>query len=507
MKYPQTQEMNGWIESAKNKGIIDDNGLVIGRINGSDITYPASLKKIDRDTFIAVKLGPGKNMLAIFGSNSKNFKGEKILSGKTEIHFCPMDHDNAVLLRKTFGFTAPSTIPSGCISLGLGDRLGIASEGHIRLMKNLDVTPVLAQQSVRELTLTDRTYEDVIDSASWAVFKEGFEKSWSADGDHLKSADWVVKALNIGFTMITADVSDFMHNEFADMDEAGLKEHYSRLDINYVEGIEKKYLGHPVKLDTGDKVEFSKKDLMISVQVYKDAVDHALSLYKAGCEVKKEFDFELSIDETVTPTTYQAHVFVARESADLGIKIASLAPRFIGEFQKGIDYIGDAVEFEKAFKVHASIARHFGYRVSVHSGSDKFGIFPAVARHAKSYHLKTAGTNWLQALEVISGKKPSLFKTVYNRSIEVFPVASKYYHITPDMNNVPDIETVAVSDYKNLFQNNNVRQVLHIAYGELFKAEGIKEDIYETLNDNIEDYYHSLNRHIGRHLELLNIKE
>ena len=99
-------------------------------------------------------------------------------------------HRNAECLRKAVPYTAPSPLADFDATLGVGDRLGIASAGHIRLFKKLDdetvrkgsytFAPVFAQQSVREITLCDRTYEDVLDSASWAVFQENFRKPWGA---------------------------------------------------------------------------------------------------------------------------------------------------------------------------------------------------------------------------------------------------------------------------------------------------------------------------------------
>jgi hypothetical protein len=501
------EEILSWIGTAKQRNIFSSKGFSTDDLTGhEDMLYPHSLRTIGNDTVLAVKLS-SDDMILVVGKTSQGFKGIRVDDKDLKIFACPLDHANAVNLRKKFKYTSPSPLSSSDITIGLGDRLGIASEGHLRLLKGLNVNPVLAQQSVRELTLTERTYEEVLDSASFAVFKEGYDKPWGADGDHLKTVDWVKGALKTGFTMITADVSDHMHNEFSGMDETRLIAYYEKLGNNYINDIEKRYLGCPLELDTRDMISFSKKDLMECSLIYKDAIDHAVKLYKSGFKVKKDFDFELSIDETVTPTSYQAHVFVAKETALRGIKIASLAPRFIGEFQKGIDYKGDVAEFEKTFAVHASISRCLGHKISVHSGSDKFAIFPIVSRHAKRYHLKTAGTNWLQALEVISEKDPVLFKKIYAEAVDTYPKAKQYYHITPDMNNVPQIGSIADNGLPLLFQNNDVRQVLHIAYGELFKSAEIKERIYTTLKDNIDEYHLSLNRHIGKHFNLLGIKE
>ncbi len=108
--------------------------------------------------------------------------------------------------------------------MGVGDRLGIAGPGHIRVFQEYDVYPVFAQQSIRELNLTQRTYKDVLDSTTFSVFREGYTKGFGADGDHLKKPEEVKMALDLGFTMITLDCSEHMHNEAERMKLTDVKE-------------------------------------------------------------------------------------------------------------------------------------------------------------------------------------------------------------------------------------------------------------------------------------------
>ena len=97
------------------------------------------------------------------------------------------------LLRKLFPFTAPSAVLHEKRSLGVGDRLGIASVGHIRAVEPYDAYPVLAQQSMRELNLTGRTYQDVLAAVTFQVLKAGYRRGYGADGDHLKTAEDIRK--------------------------------------------------------------------------------------------------------------------------------------------------------------------------------------------------------------------------------------------------------------------------------------------------------------------------
>ncbi len=387
----------------------------------------------------------GEMMLGIEGpaEAGQGFSGTL---GEAGVLLCPLSHDNAVRLRQVLPFTAPTPVGENAVSFGVSDRLGVAGPGHLRAVRKFDAVPVLAQQSVRELELMGRNYGLVLDAATWAVFREGFQRPWGADGDHLKTAEWVRTALQAGYTMITADVSDFISRQYLEATESELRKAYEALDASYRRRIQQAYLGQELALDTGEKVAFAEGELLRTAVVYGEALAHAHRLCRSGVEVKGEggFDFELSVDETEAPTTPVAHAFAALEAKEAGIRLTSLAPRFIGEFQKGIDYIGDPQAFARSLRTNASLARELGHRLSVHSGSDKFAVFPAIGRETRSrFHIKTSGTSWLEAVRVIAFREPELYRELHRKSLEGFPNAARYYHVTPDMGRIPDLKDLA----------------------------------------------------------------
>src|SRR5690606_381163 len=106
-------------------------------------------------------------------------------------------------LQTIFDWLNPKAVGTQRASIGLGDRLGLATPGHIAAVANRDVMPILAQQSIRELDLTGRSYPEVLDAAAWAVFQEGYTLGYGADGDHLKNPSDVQYAIDLGFSMIT----------------------------------------------------------------------------------------------------------------------------------------------------------------------------------------------------------------------------------------------------------------------------------------------------------------
>jgi tagaturonate epimerase len=433
---------------------------------------------------------------------------ERLGSGRDTVRVCPVHHANAERLRAVLPNAGPSPLAANDATFGTGDRLGLAGPGHLAVFRRYAASPVLAQQSLRELTLTSRTYEEVLDASTWAVFREGWHDAWGADGDHLKTEEWVRRALAIGYTMITADVSDFIHGEWAATSDAEALARWQTLDAGVRRGLEERHLRSPLPVDTGEAIRFTPAELARTTLVYREAVDHAARLYRACVAEKGEgrFDFELSIDETATPTTPQAHVFMARESARQGVAISSLAPRFVGEFQKGIDYIGDVRAFEASFAVHAALCRALGHRISVHSGSDKFSVFPAIGRLSRGrFHVKTAGTSWLEALRVVAAADPALFRDLYAHARRTYDNARKLYHVTPELSRLPDPAGLPAAAASALLDDRDARQVLHITYGEMLTVPDLKRRLFDLLAGSADAYAAALERHIGRHLASLGV--
>jgi len=157
--------------------------------------------------------------------------------------------------------------------------------------------------------------------------------------------------------------------------------------------------------------------------------------------------------------------------------------------------------FEASLAQHAAIARHFGpYKLSIHSGSDKFSIYPAFARQTQGVvHLKTAGTSYLEALRIIARVNPALFREILALGMERYPVDRATYHVSAELSRVPDPATVPdgrLESYLDLF---DARQVLHVTYGSALDEYG--EAIIQTLREHDEAYYNALEIHFRRHLQ------
>ncbi|MEN6338983.1 MAG: tagaturonate epimerase family protein, partial [Clostridiaceae bacterium] len=386
---------------------------------------------------------------------------------------------------------------------GVGDRLGIATPGHLRVFEQYDALPILAQQSIRELNLTKRTFADVLDSVTFAVFREDFQRGFGADGDHLKTDAEVEYALSNGYTMITLDCSEHIRNDIEAMTNEQVDAAY-RANAEW----EKIYCSKTFAVED-QQVTFGEQEFRRACLIYAAALDHAVHIYETYIK-GNAVDFEISIDETMTPTTPAQHYFVASELLRRGVKFATIAPRFCGEFQKGIDYIGNLAQFEAEMRVHAAIARKFGYKLSIHSGSDKFSVFSIIGRLTNgNFHVKTAGTNWLEAMRVVAMTEPALYREVHAFALSVFHEATKYYHVTTDLGKIPALDSLSDAQLPSLFNQNDARQLIHITYGLILNAQDgngdyrFKTRLYHCWRENDTLYYDRLEAHIGRHLALL----
>ncbi|WNQ13382.1 tagaturonate epimerase family protein [Paenibacillus aurantius] len=485
-----------------------ESALSIPGLGPEDRIYPRSYNETGGTRLVMVKKDHTKYLVAAgSGPLFEDLQGNV----KEEFKWCPLTHENRLVLNRYFEYTAPQAFGTQIATFGLGDRLGLASPGHLETIRGRDVRPILAQQSIRELNLTGRDYKEVLDAACFAAFQEGYKDGFGADGDHLKVEPDIEMALRLGFTMLTLDCSEKIDNTVEKASAEEREEKYSQLPEELRRHYEERYLDQSFSI--GDtSIRFDRDTLIRNVLIYSAAIDFMETIYNTYIQkAERPVDFEISIDETETPTDPASHYLVAKELYSRGVEIFSMAPRFCGEFQKGIDYIGDIGQFEQELALHARIADDFGYKLSIHSGSDKFSVFPIIAKYTKGrFHVKTAGTNWLEAVRTVAQVNPSLYRRMHAFALEHFHEAAAYYHVTTDLSKIVPLNEVSDEALADTYMNeDNARQLLHITYGLLLQAkdgEGkflFKDEFYRTLSEHEDDYKRSLIGHIGKHLDLL----
>ena len=480
--------------------------------------YPRSLAMSHLGVFFMAKKGHDKYLAIFSEARIPGFEGD---SRTLNIHgrmlclqICPTIPENALSLRRTLLFTAPR-VWGLRRSAGLGDRLGLATPGHVRALREHHFAPIFAQQSVREMQRLGRTPEDVLEAACWGVFQEGWQQGFGADADHLKTQDDVDRSVTAEFTFYTIDSSDHVDDN-ADHDPATrLEAKIQSLPWDVLEAspadLEGLYLGKRFFLD-GYVLEIDKASLVRAAVKYGRAVAHTANLYRhlASRMGTTPFELEISLDETDSPTTVLEHFFVAGELKRLGVEWISLAPRFMGRFEKAVDYIGDLDAFEESVARHAAVARVMGpYKLSLHSGSDKFSIYPIVARHAGEHvHLKTAGTSYLEALRIVAGSDPGLFRRIMAFALECYQGDRESYHVSADPSRVTAPAELKDTELSSVLDQHDGRQILHVTFGSVLTARNMdgttrfRDRLFESLHSNEEAYYEALRAHLERHLAL-----
>ncbi len=377
-------------------------------------------------------------------------------------------------------------------SFGFGDRLGLATPGHIASVKGTKFAPIFAQQSIRENDRTGRTPQNVIDDAKRAVDAARWDSAWGADADHLKAVDDLPPFVDAGYTFFTVDPGEHVDNS-ADTDSVeALKQKITGTNWDELSAL---YL-----IGNGEQAwgQFEAESLMRATVKYGKAIQHAVTMYRHLSDLKDAFDFEMSVDETDAPTTPLEHFFIASELMRAGVKFTSLAPRFIGDFEKGVDYIGDLNALDVELSKHAAVTAHFGtYKLSLHSGSDKFSVYPLVAKHwGERIHVKTAGTSYLEALRVLTKHEPDLFAKIYALGRECYETDKKTYHVSAELDLLPKTDNLP-----SLLDDFHAREVLHVTFGTALAQFGV--ELKAALVKHDVAYYEGLKAHFDKHLDIL----
>ena len=436
------------------------------------------------------------------------FEGERSeLAGKTML-VGPLSTKNAAALRRKLTWLQPVTLGFRT-SAGMGDRLGIGTPGHVRAIRATGgrIAPIFAQQSIREMKRTGRTPQKVMDDATWGIFEEGWQGGVGADADHLKTPEDIDACLAAGFTFFTIDPGEHVENRAETASLGLLRELVANLPPE-VQPQASGLLGRKFTVEHLSQT-LDETSLLKAAAKYGRAIAHVSTMYDhlehaAGSH---PFELEVSVDETEQPTSHIEHIYIASELRRLGVKWVSLAPRYIGRFEKGVDYIGDINAFEADIAGHAAIARQLGpYKLSLHSGSDKFSIYAAAVRQTKGLvHLKTAGTSYLEALRTIAVLDAGLFREIYAFARERFETDRTSYHISAELERAPLPDSV--QDCPVLLDQFDAREILHVTYGSVLteRTDSGQLRFYNRLMDllrrNLGAYAANLEKHFVRHLK------
>jgi len=407
-------------------------------------------------------------------------------------------------------------------SFGFGDRIGLATPGHVEAMQRAGahLAPIFAQQSIREMKRTGRTPKEVVAAAVAGMQASGWDGLSGADADHLKTREDVDATAAAGFTFYTIDPSDYAEADADDYDEATLRERFAPLRSSV--GWSESYINQQFALGGGRSFTIDEQAALRCAVKYGLAVEHAIALAKYILQVNEAADrpveLELSIDETRQPTSLAEHFIIADQCRRRGVTLVSLAPRFIGDFEKGVDYKGDVAQFEQSLADHAALARQLGpYKLSLHSGSDKLSLYPILARVTNGcFHVKTAGTSYLEALRVVARHDARLFRRIVETARHSYERDRATYHVSAEIDKLPSAHEVAsVIQLEKIYLGcwaevpagrgftEPGRQVLHCAFGTVLMDRELGPAIRQLLDAHAETYTEVLADHFSRHLYAL----
>ena len=484
--------------------------------------YPDSITVSDRMAVALVRRTADKHLLMMTENDAvrSDFRGTpcrvQLPGNSVRAKLCPLSPENAQQLRDHIPFLAP-IVPNTALSFGLGDRLGLATPGHICSIRGRNITPVLAQQSIREMLRTRRGPHDVISSATWGALQMGYRGGYAADADHLRTIEDISFTLGAGFSMYTVDPGAHVDASAERAEASDLVARAEALPWKALEttlGDCRRRYGDRTVTVRGHRDTFSlhvtADDALRVMCKYGRAIAHTATLYRylVGQRARNQFMFEISVDETDSPTSAAEHFCVASELKRLGVQWDSLAPRLIGSFHKGVDYVGDLGQFRAGFRQHALIAEHFGtYKLSLHSGSDKFTIYPIIAELTGGrMHIKTSGTSYVEALRVVAAAAPDLFREIVAFAKQCYAEDRAEYHVGGDRGAVPDPYSLRDAELPDIMDQRDTRQVCHVTFGSILtsqRADGrfrFRQRLLTVLEQNEEAYYRRLEQHFSRHL-------
>lgn len=369
-------------------------------------------------------------------------------------------------------------------SIGVGDRFAHQAAAQLRACQFIardgaDVVPVW-NKSNREHTFIGSEPASVLAAAQAAVAHLGWTKGWHVDADHIRLE--TVDRFLPHSDFFTIDVADSIGQAATAADVQGFVDRHPEL----IGEIAIPHIAAPFHTTRAEVQRIAEKFLL--------AVQDAGKIYRhiAATKGADKFIAEISMDETDSPQTPPELLVILAAIADEKIPVQTIAPKFTGRFNKGVDYVGDLAQFEREFHDDLAVIAHaiarYGLpanlKLSVHSGSDKFSLYPIIRRTLPKFgaglHVKTAGTTWLEELIGLAeagGDALAFAKEIYAGAIgHVDEFCAPYASVIDiDKAKLPTAEEVAGwtsaqftgalrHEQSHPLFNASFRQLLHVSF-------------------------------------------
>ncbi len=411
------------------------------------------------------------------------------------------------------------------ITIGVGDRFGLEGEAQLRAVmaireRGVDAAPVW-NKSFREHSLVGTRPEDVRAEADAAVAALGWNGPYFVDADHIRLSN--VDAFTAASDFFTIDVADAIGKPVPEGDCEEFAARHADLVGEH-------------RLDGLDAPVVVTRQLLASVAAkYLAAAREAGKVYRRIVERRGGDDFatEVSMDETSDPQRPAELLAILAALADEGVPLQTIAPKFSGEFHKGVEYVGDpalfGAEFDSDVAVVAFAVRAFGLppnlKLSVHSGSDKFAIYPCIARSIRrrgtGVHIKTAGTTWLEevaGLAASGGDGLALAKRICLEALPRLDELTAPYAavLSIDRTRLPSADEIASWDSRTFvgrlvhddscpLYSPDFRQFVHISYSVAAGLGAVFTDAVKANGATVGEFV--TRNLLERHLALLAVRD
>lgn len=409
----------------------------------------------------------------------------------------------------------------GRYSLGTGDRFGQQGEAQLRAVKKakaesgVQITPVW-NKSHREHEIIGTTPGDVREEADNAIAQLKWDGTYCVDADHITRE--IVDPYIACSDFFTIDVADYIGEKSDPADnESFIRQNAELIGTIAIPGIEKEF-------------QVTEQYLSDWADQYLRAINQAGEIFEYIRNRKEgQAVYEISMDEVETPQTPLELYFILKTAAEKGIAIHTIAPKFTGDFYKGVDYVGQLDQFIKEFEQDLLVIAHAvdafnlpeSLKLSIHSGSDKFSLYPHIRRlldkHEAGVHLKTSGTTWLEELIGLAESGPeglSMVKGIYEEAYGRYDELTGPYApvISIDQSQLPAPDTfsewtgqIIASKLEHNPEHpafdSQLRQFLHCSY-KIAAEEG--DEFIRLLRENREEVGRRVTQNLYvRHIEPL----
>ena len=403
-------------------------------------------------------------------------------------------------------------------SLGFGDRLGLATPGHIAAVRRFSIAPVFAQLSPRDLARAGTHPAHWIARIARHVAEAHLPRAWGADAHGTKTEADIAAMAAADVSWFTLDPSAFVENRADTLAPAALAEDLAALGKEGVLPADwiATHAAVPVELDGASTLAPQPEALARAAVKFARALQHAqrLNRHVASHTRHPAPDLELALVECAAPATAAEHLFIAIEARRRGLPLTALALRWHVGIEPGAEFLGDPSAFERDLRVHAAIARRFGpYKLSFHHGGDTLAILPVMARVCGEHlHVKTAAATFLTAMRVVCRAAPDLFREIALFARHRFANERVPHLVSTTTGDVDRLfQAPAMGELESNFLDTPAgRQLLDTASASILQAgltsrgRPFRDAVAEVLHTYRDEHHALLDATFTRHLELLN---